>query len=129
MTTPPVSDETLGLMRAAFRTTTAGDGIYEMTFRFKSLEELHRADDEWRTLAREVLAMREEMERVRAAGLRLAEEAESRLCQHDYTHRGGVLWTICDECGEKWADDRGGFKPYQTPAYIAEARAALKASS
>ena len=37
--------------------------------------------------------------------------AYDNLCRHESTHRGGVLWTICDDCGQQWADDRGGFKP------------------
>ena len=30
------------------------------------------------------------------------------FCEHEYTHRGGAIWTICDNCGTKWADDEGG---------------------
>jgi hypothetical protein len=41
------------------------------------------------------------------------------------TSRGGVIWTICDDCGMKWADDRGGFKPHKDAPAVAEARAAL----
>ncbi len=66
-----------------------------------------------------------EHEAMRKALERLANDAEAQLCQHESTHRGGVLWTICDECGRKWADDEGGFAPYQEPEYIARARAAL----
>lgn len=36
-------------MRAAFRTTVSGGGKYEMVFRFPSMDDLHVADDEWRT--------------------------------------------------------------------------------
>lgn len=32
----------------AFRTTESGDGRYAMVFKFRSLELLHQADDEWR---------------------------------------------------------------------------------
>lgn len=35
---------------SAFRTTLAGDGKYEMTFRFRSMEAMHAADDEWRAI-------------------------------------------------------------------------------
>jgi hypothetical protein len=38
----------LSLMRTAFRTTSSGASGYAMTFKFRSLEELDAADDEWR---------------------------------------------------------------------------------
>jgi ribosomal protein L37AE/L43A len=50
---------------------------------------------------------------------------EVNECEHDTTHRGGTIWTICDGCGKKWADDEGGFKPYQTPEVIEQARVLL----
>ncbi len=34
--------------------------------------------------------------------------AAINTCLHEETHRGGVIWEICDTCGMKWADDRGG---------------------
>ena len=34
--------------------------------------------------------------------------AARNVCLHEETHRGGVIWTICDQCGMKWADDEGG---------------------
>src|ERR1700712_2388584 len=46
-------------------------------------------------------------------------------CHHDNTRRGGAIWTICDDCGGKWADDQGGFTGYADPEHIAAARAAL----
>lgn len=46
-------------------------------------------------------------------------------CTHEETHRGGVIWTICDECGKKWADDEGGFVPHVDAPAVAAARAAL----
>ena len=53
---------------------------------------------------------------------------DKETCRHEDTHRGGSIWTICDICGRKWADDRGGFQPYSDPPAIAQARAALAAS-
>jgi hypothetical protein len=50
---------------------------------------------------------------------------ERNECRHEETSRGGSIWTICDECGMKWADDRGGFVPYQEPIEITQARKAL----
>jgi len=36
-------------------------------------------------------------------------------CQHDSTHRGGVIWEICEGCGAKWSDDRGGKPKWKDP--------------
>ncbi len=52
---------------------------------------------------------------------------ERNTCQHEDTHRGGYLWTICDACGAKWADDRGGKPEWQDPQEWTDARAALSA--
>ena len=51
--------------------------------------------------------------------------AERNECHHENTHRGGIIWTICDDGGAKWADDQGGFKPYCEPVEITAARQAL----
>jgi hypothetical protein len=48
-------------------------------------------------------------------------------CQHENTHRGGVLWTICDDCGAKWADDRGGMPAWQDPPEWTRADSAIAA--
>lgn len=64
---------------------------------------------------------------IRQAFEKLLSHVEQDECLHEGTHRGGAIWTICDDCGQKWADDEGGFKPYEPPAFIAEARAALDA--
>lgn len=52
--------------------------------------------------------------------------AETNTCAHEETHRGGTNWTICDGCGEMWADDKGGFKPYKEPPVFTAARDALE---
>lgn len=46
-------------------------------------------------------------------------------CDHAYTHRGGAIWTICDECGKQWADDKGGFKPDKPNKHILKIEEAL----
>lgn len=51
---------------------------------------------------------------------------DKNTCTHDETYRGGSIWTICHECGMKWADDKGGFKPYEDPPEIAAAREFLR---
>lgn len=50
---------------------------------------------------------------------------ERNICEHEETYRGGAIWTICTYCGSKWADDEGGFKPFEHPPEIIEAREAL----
>jgi len=51
--------------------------------------------------------------------------AETQLCEHEETHRGGVIWEICDQCGMKWADDEGGKPEYKEPQAITNAREAI----
>jgi hypothetical protein len=52
--------------------------------------------------------------------------AERNICSHEETHRGGVLWEICDMCGAKWADDEGGKPAWVEPPEIVSAREMLK---
>jgi hypothetical protein len=47
---------------------------------------------------------------------------EINTCAHEETHRGGVLWEICDSCGMKWADDEGGKPKFQEAACVTDAR-------
>ena len=52
------------------------------------------------------------------------EYAERETCTHEETHRGGAIWEICDSCGKKWADDKGG-KPadaHDLPQVLTDAR-------
>lgn len=46
-------------------------------------------------------------------------------CDHAYTHRVGAIWTICDDCGKEWADDKGGFKPDKPNKHILKIEEAL----
>ncbi|KDD09863.1 hypothetical protein [Bordetella bronchiseptica] len=55
----------------------------------------------------------------------LLDYVDSNTCIHESTHRGGAIWTICDGCGAKWADDEGGFVPHQDAPAVAAARTAL----
>lgn len=61
----------------------------------------------------------------REAFQRLLEYAESQICTHEETHRGGAIWEICDQCGAMWADDEGGRPEFAWPKEIEDARAAL----
>lgn len=57
---------------------------------------------------------------------RLVEYIESNaLCAHESTHRAGAIWTVCDECGARWADDKGGKPEFQWPAVVVDARRLL----
>ena len=47
--------------------------------------------------------------------------AEMYQCEHEEVYRGGSIWTICQQCGKKWADDEGGYVPYEQPKEIIEA--------
>jgi hypothetical protein len=55
----------------------------------------------------------------------LLNHVDRETCVHESTHRGGALWTICDGCGMKWADDRGGFVPHTDAVAVAQAREAI----
>ncbi len=54
-------------------------------------------------------------------------EVERNICPHEETHRGGQ-WEICDMCGAKWADDRGGKPEFKWPEVVERARAMLAAA-
>lgn len=47
---------------------------------------------------------------------------EREQCYHEDTYRGGAIWTICNGCGRKWADDEGGFVPFTYPKKVKQAR-------
>ena len=47
--------------------------------------------------------------------------AERQICRHEETHRGGLIWEICDNCGAKWADDEGGKPEFVEPKEIKNA--------
>lgn len=56
---------------------------------------------------------------------RLVSFADNQICRHEETHRGGLLWEICDFCGAKWADDKGGKPEFVEPKEISDAYRAL----
>lgn len=66
-----------------------------------------------------------EIERLRSALDGVLRYVDTQTCAHEDTHRGGFLWTICDACGMKWADDEGGFQPHVDAPAVAEARATI----
>jgi len=58
---------------------------------------------------------------------RLLDYVDIETCVHEETHRGGLIWTICDSCGRKWADDEGGFVPHADAPAVAAARIVCEA--
>lgn len=75
--------------------------------------------------ADEIDCLRDEIARLREALGALLGYAESNRCAHDDTYRGGAIWEICNDCGAKWADDRGGKPKFREPKEFGQARAAL----
>lgn len=51
---------------------------------------------------------------------------EIPYCEHEYTTRRGAIWTFCEECGGRWADDEGGVPHPQMPKGMAAALALLE---
>jgi hypothetical protein len=64
---------------------------------------------------------------LRAALEKLLRYVDDNTCVHETTKRGGSIWTICEDCGRKWADDEGGFVPHQDATEVAAAREVLAA--
>ena len=46
-------------------------------------------------------------------------------CDHSDMHREGTLWTVCNYCRKRWADDEGGFKPDPPNKHIVKVEATL----
>jgi hypothetical protein len=59
----------------------------------------------------------------------LLDYIDIQTCTHESIKRGGAIWTICEDCGRKWADDEGGFKPHVDAPAVAAAREYLAALS
>jgi hypothetical protein len=85
------------------------------------MEEKTMSDSDERTTAvqrsdeRSTPQPAELLRQAREALAALLNRDQRNTCQHENTHRGGVLWTICDDCDAKWADDRGGMPEWKDP--------------
>lgn len=55
----------------------------------------------------------------------LLKHAERNTCLHEETHRGGAIWTICDQCGAKWAGVPHDAHEYPKPIRDAQDMLAL----
>lgn len=82
-------------------------------------------DAEIARLTQQLAAANGKVEMLRGALTGLLNYALKSVCYHDETHRGGVIWEICDLCGKKWADDEGGKPEFKEPKEISKANAAL----
>jgi hypothetical protein len=51
---------------------------------------------------------------------------DQNTCTHEETYRGGAIWTFCRGCSRQWADDQGGFEPYEEPKEVTIARDLLQ---
>jgi len=58
----------------------------------------------------------------------LVRHIDRETCTHEETHRGGAIWEICNSCGSKWADDKGGKPEFKWPDCVEKARAFLDAA-
>jgi len=65
------------------------------------------------------------MEEVKSVLGALLGRDQANTCRHETTKRGGAIWEICDECGQAWADDKGGKPDWKDPAEWDAARALL----
>lgn len=58
----------------------------------------------------------------------LVHHIEQETCQHEETYRGGAIWEICRDCGEKWSDDRNPKPEFAWPKCVEDARVLLAAA-
>lgn len=58
----------------------------------------------------------------------LVHHIERETCTHEETYRGGAIWEICRDCGEKWSDDRNPKPEFAWPKCVEDARALLAAA-
>lgn len=56
----------------------------------------------------------------------LVDHIEGTICPHESLNRGGSIWTICEDCGMKWADDKGGFHTGEPPTVLTRAHEVLE---
>lgn len=81
-----------------------------------------------RDALKELARLRSSHARLLEALMDLLDYVDRNACRHENVYRGGVIWTICPDCGHKWADDEGGFQPYEEPPPVVRARAAIAAA-
>lgn len=82
--------------------------------------------DDASDVLRELNTLAAENARLREALEALLHRDQRNTCQHCEVHRGGLIWTICDACGQRWADDMNPYTPFKEPPEWTQAYAALK---
>lgn len=84
--------------------------------------------DRYKQYVRETDALGSRVKELEGALAKLLDWADGQLCAHDNTHRRGSIWTICNDCGRKWADDVKPFDPDEDfePSAIKQAQAAIR---
>lgn len=107
-----MANEYLGEHRAYLKAVSVVDGAIALTKEAEpKAAQVQVVPEDWREIMTKLLHC-----------------AESQICQHEETHRGGVIWEICDQCSAKWADDEGGKPEFKWPDAIAAAQSFLSAA-
>lgn len=83
----------------------------------------------WKIAPVQVAALQREID-LRVSHAELLEALKGLLplietCDHTSTHRGGFIWTICDDCGGMWADEEGGVPKPELPKEVEAAMSAI----
>jgi hypothetical protein len=73
-------------------------------------------------VTRELNDAKTHIDMLRSAARDALHYIENRECHHENTQRGGVIWTICEDCGKKWSDDRNPCRPYVEPTVMTRLR-------
>jgi len=114
MVPDPFAETTLRRLAADVLPADIKDAAYEQTLVWCA-EQVRARVNTLESLNRELV---EALEKLLARDQR-------NTCQHEETHRGGVLCEICDNCKVSWADDEGGKPPWSDPTEWIAAEAAL----
>jgi hypothetical protein len=90
-------------------------------------EKLYRyPDPEAAQLRVQVAKLTEQRDLAVDALKKLLQRDMRNTCQHEETHRGGVIWEICDSCGASWEDHLGGKPEWKDPIEWVHALAAIQ---
>lgn len=71
--------------------------------------------------AADIKELNKRIQKLEEALRNLISFASKEVCPHDETHRGGAIWEICNQCGQSWADDKGGKPEFKWPEVIDKA--------
>jgi hypothetical protein len=85
-----------------------------------------KPDPEAAKLRLQVAKLTEQRDLAVDALKKLLQRDMRNTCQHEETHRGGVIWEICDSCGASWEDHLGGKPEWKDPIEWVHALAAIQ---